>query len=47
MFKDRTLTELKKLFKDNDLDYYIKKNKDGFVKVHFKLAEEKDGEEDE
>ena len=32
---DRTLNELRQIFKDNNLEYFIKKAKDGIVKVHF------------
>lgn len=32
---DRTLNELRQIFRDNNLEYFIKKSKDGIVKVHF------------
>ena len=38
--KEHTLDELKKVFRDASLEYYIKKNKDGVVKVHFLVKEE-------
>ena len=38
--KETTFEELTKVFRDAGLEYYIKKNKDGVVKVHFLVKEE-------
>ena len=39
---DPTLNELRKIFINNGLEFYIKKQKDGVVKVHFIVREEED-----
>ena len=38
--KETTFNELLKVFRDAGLEYYVKKNKDGVVKVHFLVKEE-------
>ena len=38
--KEFTFEELTKVFRDAGLEYYVKKNKDGVVKVHFLVKEE-------
>lgn len=40
MNKEVTLDELKQVFRDAGLEYYIKKSKDSIVKVHFMIKEE-------
>ena len=40
--KDPTINELRKIFINNGLEFYIKKQKDGIVKVHFLVREEED-----
>lgn len=42
MHKDPTLNELRKIFINNGLEFYIKKEKAGVVKVHFIVKEEED-----
>lgn len=37
---DPTVDELKKIFKDHGLDFYIKKLKGPIVKVHIAIKEE-------
>lgn len=37
---DPTLDELRKIFNQHGLEFYIKKQKDGVVKVHFIVREE-------
>ena len=39
---DPTCNELRKIFIENGLEFYIKKEKKGIVKVHFITREEKD-----
>jgi len=41
--KEFTFEELTKVFRDAGLEYFVKKNKDGVVKVHF-LVKEKTNE---
>ena len=38
--RDPTINELRKIFIDNDLEFYIKKEKNGIIKVHFLVSEE-------
>jgi hypothetical protein len=38
--KEFTFEELTKVFRDAGLEYYVKKNKDGVVRVHFLVKEE-------
>ena len=40
MKKDPTIDELRKIFRDAGLDYYVKKQKGSIVKVHFMIKEE-------
>ena len=40
--EDPTINELRKIFVDNGLEFYIKKEKKGIIKVHFITREEKD-----
>lgn len=40
MLKDPTLSELRKIFVENGLEFYIKKQKAGVIKVHFIVSEE-------
>lgn len=40
-FNEVTLDQLKQIFRDNNLDYYVKKEKGNLVKVHFIVKEEK------
>jgi hypothetical protein len=40
MKKDPTINELRKVFRDAGLEYYIKKQKGSIVKVHFVVKEE-------
>ena len=40
MKKDPTIDELRKIFRDAGLDYYVKKQKGSIVKVHFMVKEE-------
>jgi hypothetical protein len=42
MSKDPTVNELRKIFVENGLEFYIKKQKKGIVKVHFLVREEHD-----
>ena len=42
MHKDPTISELRKIFIDNGLEFYIKKKKAGVIKVHFVVKEEED-----
>jgi len=37
---DPTINELRKIFTDAGLDFYIKKQKGGILKVHFVVTEE-------
>ena len=37
---DPTINELRKIFMDNGLEFYIKKEKKGIVKVHFLVKKE-------
>ena len=39
---DPTINELRKIFINNGLEFYIKKQKDGVIKVHFIVREEED-----
>jgi hypothetical protein len=39
---DPTINELRKIFIDAGLEFYIKKEKNGVVKVHFIVREEED-----
>jgi hypothetical protein len=39
---DPTINELRRIFIDAELEFYIKKQKDGIVKVHFIVREEED-----
>ena len=39
---DPTINELRRIFIDAGLEFYIKKEKHGVVKVHFIVREEKD-----
>jgi hypothetical protein len=39
---DPTINELRKIFIDNGLEFYIKKEKKGIIKVHFLVREEND-----
>ena len=38
--KEFTFNELTKVFRDAGLEYYVKRNKDGVVRVHFLVKEE-------
>jgi len=38
--KEHTFNELTKVFRDAGLEYYVKKNKEGVVKVHFLVKRE-------
>ena len=38
--KETTFKELLNTFRNAGLEYYVKKNKDGIVKVHFLVKEE-------
>ena len=38
--KEHTINELLKVFRDAGLEYYVKKNKEGVVKVHFLVKRE-------
>jgi hypothetical protein len=40
MSKDPTINELRKIFVENGLEFYIKKEKKGIIKVHFLVREE-------
>ena len=40
--KDPTINELRKIFIENGLEFFIKKEKNGIVKVHFIVREEED-----
>jgi len=40
MSKDPTIKELRKIFVENGLEFYIKKEKKGIIKVHFLVREE-------
>ena len=40
MHKDPTIRELRKIFIDNGLEFYIKKQRAGVIKVHFIVKEE-------
>ena len=40
--KDPTINELRKILVDNGLEFFIKKEKNGIVKVHFIVREEED-----
>ena len=40
--KELTLDELKAVFRNAGVEYYIKKAKDGIVKVHFLIKDETD-----
>jgi hypothetical protein len=40
--KDPTINELRKIFIENELEFYIKKEKNGIIKVHFLVSEEND-----
>ena len=40
--KDPTVNELRKIFIENELEFYIKKEKNGIIKVHFLVSEEND-----
>ena len=40
--KDPTVNELRKIFIENELEFYIKKQKNGIIKVHFLVSEEND-----
>jgi hypothetical protein len=40
--KDPTINELRKIFIENELEFYIKKEKKGVIKVHFLVREEND-----
>ena len=43
MYKtDPTINELRKIFIKNELEFFIKKEKNGIVKVHFIVREEED-----
>ena len=37
---DPTINELRKIFIENGLEFFIKKEKNGIVKVHFIVREE-------
>ena len=37
---DPTIDELRKIFIENGLEFYIKKQKDGVIKVHFIVRED-------
>lgn len=37
--KEFTFEELTKVFRDAGLEYYVKRNKDGIVRVHFLVKE--------
>ena len=39
---DPTINELRKIFIENGLEFYIKKQKNGIVKIHFIVREEED-----
>lgn len=39
---DPTINELRRIFIDNGLEFFIKKEKHGIVKVHFIVREEDD-----
>ena len=38
--QDPTITDLRKIFIENGLEFFIKKEKNGIVKVHFIVREE-------
>ena len=40
--EDPTADELRKIFIENGLEFFIKKEKQGIIKVHFIVREEKD-----
>ena len=40
MKQDPTINELRKIFRDAGLEYYIKKQTGSIVKVHFMVKEE-------
>ena len=40
MKKDPTINEPRKIFRDAGLEYYVKKQKGGIVKIHFMVKEE-------
>jgi len=40
--KDPTIDELRKIFIKNGLEFFIKKEKQGIVKVHFIVRKEED-----
>ena len=40
--KDPTVNELRRIFIENKLEFYIKKQKSGIIKVHFLVSEEND-----
>lgn len=40
--KDPTINELRKIFIKNGLEFFIKKEKNGIVKVHFIVRDEDD-----
>jgi len=37
---DPTVKELRKIFKDNELEFFVKKQKGNIVKVHFVVQHE-------
>ena len=39
---DPTINELRRIFIDAGLEFYIKKQKNGIVKIHFIVREEED-----
>ena len=39
---DPSINELRKIFIENGLEFYIKKQKSGVIKVHFIVREEED-----
>ena len=39
---DPTINELREIFIENGLEFYIKKQKNGIVKVHFIVRKEED-----
>lgn len=43
--KDPTINELREIFIKNGLEFFIKKEKLGIIKVHFIVREEEDEDE--
>jgi hypothetical protein len=42
MLNEITLSELKQILTDNNLEFFVKKQKDNIVKIHFMVKDEDD-----